>query len=84
MRLTQNGSQDVGLLGSFLGNHDLPRYHGLQVDPRTAWNALVWQFMSDGIPTVFYGDEQEIGGGDLQGRGDPVSGGPRVSLGSPF
>lgn len=68
--------QDVGVLGSFLGNHDLPRYHGLQVDPRTAWNALVWQFMSEGIPTVFYGDEQELGAGDLTGRGDPVSRSP--------
>lgn len=64
---------DPGVLGNFLGNHDVPRYHDLQVDPRTSWNALVFQFLSDGIPTVFYGDEQDINLGDKSGYGDPFN-----------
>lgn len=69
----QKAFPDVGVLGSFLGNHDLPRYNGLQVDPRTAWNALVWQFLNDGIPVAFYADEQAAGRSDHQGSGDPYN-----------
>lgn len=42
--------QDPGLLGNFLENHDLPRYRNITADPMIAYNALVWQYMSDGIP----------------------------------
>lgn len=54
-RLRSTGStdataQDPGLLGNFLENHDLPRWRNSTADPQLAYNALVWSFMSDGIP----------------------------------
>ncbi|KAJ3486824.1 hypothetical protein NLJ89_g11774 [Agrocybe chaxingu] len=54
--------KDVGLLGNFLENHDLPRWHNLSVDPQSMYNAMTFNFMSDGIPVVYYGQEQAFSG----------------------
>jgi len=61
---TQSKSKfkDVGLLGNFLENHDLPRWHNLSVDPQSMYNAMTLTFMSDGIPVVYYGQEQYFSG----------------------
>ncbi|EIN07658.1 glycoside hydrolase family 13 protein [Punctularia strigosozonata HHB-11173 SS5] len=58
--------KDPGLLGNFLGNQDLPRWHNISVDPQTLYNAMTFNFMSDGIPIVYYGQEQSF-----SGIGDP-------------
>lgn len=40
--------QDTGVLGNFLENQDLPRWHNMSVDVQSLWNAMVFNFMSDG------------------------------------
>ncbi|KAL0947268.1 hypothetical protein HGRIS_013390 [Hohenbuehelia grisea] len=57
---------DTTVLGNFLENQDLPRWHNLSVDPQSMYNAMTLGFMSDGIPIVYYGQEQ-----GFAGNGDP-------------
>ncbi|KAF8136155.1 glycoside hydrolase superfamily [Boletus edulis] len=58
--------EDCGLLGNFIENQDNPRWHNISVDPQSLYNAMVFNFMSDGIPIVYYGQEQ-----GFSGSGDP-------------
>lgn len=60
---------DPGVLGNFIENHDLPRWRNTTVDPQLAWNAMVAQFIFNGIPTVYYGQEQDFS----FGAGDPYN-----------
>ncbi|KAF9532429.1 glycoside hydrolase family 13 protein [Crepidotus variabilis] len=53
---------DTGLLGNFLENQDVPRWHNVSVDPQSLYNAMTFTFMSDGIPIVYYGQEQSMSG----------------------
>ncbi|KAH0584101.1 hypothetical protein H2248_009671 [Termitomyces sp. 'cryptogamus'] len=53
---------DTGLLGNFLENQDLPRWHNQSVDPQSLYNAMVLTFLMDGIPIVYYGQEQGFSG----------------------
>ncbi|KAI1790754.1 alpha-amylase [Ganoderma leucocontextum] len=55
-------STDPTLLGNFLEDQDVPRWASLSVDPQTLWNAMTFSFMSDGIPIVYYGQEQGFNG----------------------
>lgn len=54
---------DPGLLGNFIENHDLPRFRNTTSDPQIAHNAMVFQFLYDGIPITYYGQEQELSNG---------------------
>jgi len=54
--------KDTGLLGNFLENQDLPRWHNKSVDPQSLYNAMVLNWMMDGIPIVYYGQEQSFSG----------------------
>ncbi|KAH8102880.1 alpha-amylase [Cristinia sonorae] len=58
--------KDPGLLGNFLENQDLPRWANVSVDPQSMYNAMTFNFMSDGIPIVYYGQEQ-----GFKGNADP-------------
>ena len=40
--------KDPGLLGNFLENQDLPRWANISVDIQSLWNAMVFNFMTDG------------------------------------
>ncbi|KAI0928231.1 hypothetical protein AcW1_005538 [Taiwanofungus camphoratus] len=64
--LSKTKFKDPGLLGNFLEDQDLARWANFSVDPQTLYNAMVFNFMSDGIPIVYYGQEQGFSGG-----GDP-------------
>nr|VWO98713.1 N/A [Ganoderma boninense] len=55
-------SSDPTLLGNFLEDQDVPRWASLSVDQQTMWNAMTFSFMSDGIPIVYYGQEQGFNG----------------------
>lgn len=46
--------QDPGVLGNFVENQDLPRWNNLSVDPQSLWNALTFNFMSDGYVCRIY------------------------------
>ncbi|KAJ7929301.1 glycoside hydrolase family 13 protein [Mycena leptocephala] len=53
---------DTTVLGNFLENQDVPRWHNLSVDPQSLYNAMTFSFLSDGIPIVYYGQEQGFSG----------------------
>ena len=54
---------DPTLLGSFLNNHDNPRFESFQSDSALIRNAHAYPMVTDGIPYVYYGSEQGFTGG---------------------
>lgn len=58
--------KDTTLLGTFLENHDNPRFPSLTGDLALAKNAIAFTILSDGIPIVYQGQEQHF-----SGNGDP-------------
>jgi alpha-amylase len=54
--------KDVTLLGSFLENHDNPRFASLTSDMSLAKNAIAFAMLADGIPIVYQGQEQHFDG----------------------
>ncbi|THH04818.1 hypothetical protein EW145_g5247, partial [Phellinidium pouzarii] len=63
---------DPTLLGNFLENQDVPRFGNLSVDQQSAYNAMVFNFMSDGIPIVYYGQEQGFHGASDPDNREPL------------
>ncbi|KDQ60585.1 glycoside hydrolase family 13 protein [Jaapia argillacea MUCL 33604] len=63
---------DTGVLGNFLENQDVPRWHNQSVDPQSMYNAMTFAFMSDGIPIVYYGQEQGFSGGSDPYNREPL------------
>jgi alpha-amylase len=62
---------DPAALGSFLDNHDNPRWLSQEPDTALFKNALTFVMLSRGIPIVYYGSEQGYAGGnDPQNRED--------------
>ena len=56
---------DSQLLGTFMENHDMPRFPGrISKDPAVLHNAMAYTMLSDGIPIIYYGQEQGFEGGD--------------------
>ncbi|KAI0691609.1 alpha-amylase [Earliella scabrosa] len=51
------------MTGSFLENHDQPRFQSLTSDEALVKNAMAWPFVQDGIPILYYGQEQGYQGG---------------------
>ncbi|KAI0742260.1 alpha-amylase [Daedaleopsis nitida] len=51
------------LTGSFLENHDQPRFQSITQDEALIRNAMAWPFVQDGIPILYYGQEQGYQGG---------------------
>ncbi|KAF2768834.1 alpha-amylase [Teratosphaeria nubilosa] len=58
--------KDVTLLGNFMENHDQPRFPSLTSDSSLIDNAIAFTMMNDGIPIIYYGQEQ-----DFSGAADP-------------
>ncbi|KAF8841394.1 glycoside hydrolase family 13 protein [Paxillus ammoniavirescens] len=52
------------MTGSFLENHDQPRFGSLTNDTALQANAMIWPFIHDGIPILYYGQEQGLSGGE--------------------
>ncbi|EPT01849.1 hypothetical protein FOMPIDRAFT_162705 [Fomitopsis schrenkii] len=65
---SQKSFKDPTLLGNFLEDQDVPRWGNLSVDPQSLYNAMVYSWMSDGIPIMYYGQEQ-----GFHGNGDPYN-----------
>jgi len=63
---------DVGLLGTFVDNHDNTRFLNQQQDLQLYKNALVYALMCEGIPIVYYGTEQEFRGGNDPNNREPL------------
>nr|AOC97455.1 alpha-amylase [Flammulina velutipes] len=59
---TQNKyKQGAFMTGSFLENHDNPRFQSMTNDLA---NAMAYSFVTDGIPILYYGQEQGYRGGN--------------------
>ncbi|TFY81305.1 hypothetical protein EWM64_g2707 [Hericium alpestre] len=67
----QQNMKDPTVMGNFLENQDVPRWHNISIDQQSLYNAMVFTFMSDGIPIMYYGQEQ-----GLSGNADPYNRGP--------
>ncbi|TCD66626.1 hypothetical protein EIP91_001093, partial [Steccherinum ochraceum] len=50
--------------GSFVENHDNPRIQSATQDQALVTNAMTWPFIQDGIPIMYYGQEQGYTGGN--------------------
>ncbi|KAI1342546.1 glycoside hydrolase family 13 protein [Xylariaceae sp. FL0016] len=56
------GQMATNTLGSFLENHDNPRFASLTSDLALAKNAIAFTMLMDGIPIVYQGQEQRFSG----------------------
>lgn len=54
---------DPAALGTFLDNHDNPRWLNAKNDLSLLKNALAYVILTRGVPIVYYGTEQAYGGG---------------------
>ena len=54
---------DPTLLGTFIDNHDNPRFLNVKNDKSLLKNALAFTILGRGIPIVYYGTEQGYSGG---------------------
>ncbi|RFU75523.1 glycoside hydrolase family 13 [Trichoderma arundinaceum] len=55
---------DPTALGTFIDNHDNPRFLNVKNDTSLLKNALTYTILSRGIPIVYYGTEQAFSGGN--------------------
>ncbi|KAJ7651013.1 glycoside hydrolase family 13 protein [Roridomyces roridus] len=59
----QSLSKDLTLFGNFMENHDNPRLASITQDFSRLQTAAVWNILgADGIPIVYYGQEQKYAG----------------------
>ncbi|EPX73663.1 alpha-amylase [Schizosaccharomyces octosporus yFS286] len=56
--------RDPTILCNFLENHDVPRFFSQTQDNALALNAIAATIFSDGIPVIYYGQEQRFSGGN--------------------
>ncbi|KAI3479764.1 hypothetical protein L1887_58159 [Cichorium endivia] len=56
--------KDPMLLTNFLENQDQPRFPSLTGDRALAKNAITYLLTGDGIPIIYYGQEQSFNGGN--------------------
>ncbi|THH07630.1 hypothetical protein EW146_g9260 [Bondarzewia mesenterica] len=63
------------LSGSFIENHDQPRFRSFTQDDALVRNAMMLPFIHDGMPIVYYGQEQ-----GYEGRADPSNREARVTF----
>jgi alpha-amylase len=65
----KNSARDTSLLGSFLENHDQPRFAHKTKDMALTKNAIAFTALMDGIPIIYQGQEHRYdGGGDPHNR----------------
>jgi len=66
------GCTDVFALGSFIENHDMPRFASINADLGLAKNAMAYIMLNDGIPTVYQGQEQHFKGNSTPFNREPL------------
>ncbi|KAF7340243.1 Alpha-amylase [Mycena venus] len=67
-RQMQVQSKDITLFGTFMENHDNPRLGSFTTDIARLRNLAVLNILTDGVPVVYYGQEQA-----LTGSNDPLN-----------
>ncbi|TEA21062.1 Alpha-amylase A type-1/2 [Colletotrichum sidae] len=68
----RDGCTDVFALGSFIENHDTPRFAVYDSDMALAKNAMAYTLLTDGIPTVYQGQEQHFNGNSTPFNREPL------------
>ncbi|KAL0468023.1 glycoside hydrolase superfamily [Neurospora intermedia] len=68
----QDSCNDTLALGTFIENHDMPRFASQNQDMALAKNAMTYVIMNDGIPTVYQGQEQHFTGGATPENREPL------------
>ncbi|GFP60284.1 acid alpha-amylase [Trichoderma asperellum] len=63
---------DTTLLGSFMENHDNPRFPSYTSDISLAKNAIAFTMLADGIPIIYEGQEQHLNGGGVPDNREAV------------
>jgi len=58
----QSSFSDLDLLGTFIDNHDQPRFLNGNGDYELYQNAITYVLMAQGIPIIYYGTEQGFSG----------------------
>ncbi|KAK4112388.1 glycoside hydrolase family 13 protein [Canariomyces notabilis] len=66
------GCNDTLALGSFIENHDMPRFASRTEDLALAKNAMTYILLTDGIPTVYQGQEQHFKGNSTPFNREPL------------
>lgn len=64
--------KDTTLLGSFLENHDNPRFASFVSDLSLIRNAIAFTVLADGMPIIYQGQEQQYKGGATPGQREPI------------
>ncbi|EME39503.1 glycoside hydrolase family 13 protein [Dothistroma septosporum NZE10] len=54
--------RDITVMGSFIENHDNPRFPSYTSDNALIHNAIAFALLADGIPIVYQGQEQNFNG----------------------
>lgn len=60
---TLKGSMATSTLGTFMENHDQVRFASLTSNTNLIKNAIAFTILNDGIPIIYYGQEQQYSGG---------------------
>ncbi|KAK3382172.1 alpha-amylase-like protein [Lasiosphaeria ovina] len=68
----QTGCNDTLVLGTFVENHDVPRFAASVSDMALAKNAMTYVMLNDGIPTVYQGQEQHFNGNGTPFNREPL------------
>lgn len=63
---------DTTLLGSFMENHDNPRFPSYTSDISLVKNAIAFTMLADGIPIIYEGQEQHLNGGGVPNNREAV------------
>lgn len=61
----KSACSDTTLLGSFIENHDMPRFPSVTSDMSLVKNAIGFSMLADGIPIIYEGQEQHYSGGSV-------------------
>eukprot|EP00475_Leptophrys_vorax_P018496 TRINITY_DN252_c0_g1_i1.p1 TRINITY_DN252_c0_g1~~TRINITY_DN252_c0_g1_i1.p1 ORF type:complete len:476 (+),score=111.34 TRINITY_DN252_c0_g1_i1:62-1489(+) len=63
---------DRSVLGTFLDNHDNPRFLNHNSDHNLLKNALTFSLLAEGVPIMYYGTEQGYAGGNDPNDREPL------------
>ncbi|KAK4663797.1 uncharacterized protein QC763_502740 [Podospora pseudopauciseta] len=67
-----NNCNDTFALGTFVENHDMPRFANKNSDMAIAKNAMTYVILNDGVPTVYQGQEQHFNGFETPHNREPL------------
>lgn len=64
LKVVQSNCKDPTLMGTFVENHDNPRFPSLTSDASRNKNVIAFTLLADGVPIIYQGQEQHYSGGN--------------------